>query len=44
MHKNRRSKRESTWDFPTPRGWGGSNIPRGGGSRSKGEFKTGGGF
>jgi hypothetical protein len=44
VHKNRRSKRESTWNFPTPRGGGGSNIPRGGGSRSKGGFKTGGGF
>jgi hypothetical protein len=43
VHKNRRSKRESTRNFPTPRG-GGSNIARGGASRSKGGFKTGGGF
>lgn len=45
VHKNRRAKRGSTWNFPAPRrGGGGFNIPRGGGGRSGGGFKTGGGF
>ena len=45
VHKNRRAKRGSSWNFPTPRGGGGGfNVPRGGGRGGSDGFKTGGGF